>query len=174
MNSASTTSFLSDSQFVGALLAAVIAAVVAAIIAVYQFWQHVNDRRKTALAALFAELAHIERHYEFSSAELRRRTPPHPPKRRLLWSKYGTVAGSSNLKENAILGPQQMAEVLQISLVIRNTDTLIDEILAQGQEPSQDDLNIVADRMMAVAGHARSLSQFIYSRMPRLGAIRLD
>lgn len=173
MSTATSTSMLTDSAFAGTVIAAIIAAVIAVLLAYYQLRRQAEERKQAASAALFAELSHIESHYAISANEVRHSTPPHPIRRRLVWSKFGAVASSANLKENAILGAQQMAEVLQLSLVIRNTDAYLDELLANSSEPTKNELNMVADRMDGVAAHAKSLSKYIHSKAPKLGNIDL-
>ena len=120
-----------DAQF-ATILGASLAAVAAIWVGVYPLWRQARLRTKTAFAALFAELAHIERHYKYSAYEVEN-PPPYSVELRLQFAKYGTMAGSVHLRENSILGAQQIAEVLQLALFIRNTDLLLDDhLLKQG------------------------------------------
>jgi Tfp pilus assembly protein PilE len=161
---ATADSFWTDSTFAGAVLAAIITAVFAVVIAYIQYRNQIKERKKAVTAALFAELAHIDRHYRYSAYEISQSAPPHPVIRRLAWSKYGVMAANSNLKDNAILGAQQMAEVLQLSLVIRNTDLYLDELLSNSMAPTQDELNLLVARMESVAVHANALVRYILAK----------
>ena len=154
--------------------ATVITALVGAIAAGAKIWHASSERRRLAMNALFAELAHVTRHYAISAAELYNPANTESVIRRLRWAKYGAVSGSSNLKELAILGPQQMAEFLQLSFVIRNTDILVDELLTTGTVPTHSQIGALTDRMADVAIHASDLTRYIQENATGLAPIKWD
>lgn len=84
------------------------------------------------------------------------------------------MSGSTNLKELAILGPQQMAEFLQLAFVIRNTDTLIDELLSAKEPLESSQVATLVERMTKVAAHAGALVKYIRKNTKGLPAIKWD
>jgi hypothetical protein len=141
-------------------LATVIAGLIAAAVAIGTLmWQRLKDT-KTLRHALYAELRHIRQHYGFAgpgllgpeSAEI---------KKQLKFGKFGELLTVKDLSRYAILGPAEMQLLLQISFRIRNTDLLIDILLADASCPSRRDLDELRDRMKYVRDSANELIEYI-------------
>ena len=159
--------------FAGALIAASV------ILGIFT-WQRMKDKR-TLQNALFAELRHIRQHYRYAGPELPARgtcvyfaahSSRNPElKKRLKWSKLGELITVKDLSRYAILGPAEMQLLLQISLRIRNTDLLIDMLLASPSTITDEDLDEVRDRMEYGRESANKLIAYMERQNSRLSSI---
>ena len=142
--------------------------------ALFRLWRASTQRRDMAMRSLFAELEHIARHYAISAHEVKSSAVPEVVRRRLLWARYGPVAAAAALRENVLLGTQQIAEVLQLSFFVRNTDTYIDELLAQNGTPSPEQLDSISRRMSDIPAYARAVTQYIQEHNRGMAPIRWE
>ncbi|MBD9443112.1 hypothetical protein [Pseudomonas sp. PDM04] len=127
--------------------ATLLAALVGGIFGGLKLWLEDSRRKAATQAALFAELVHIQRHYDITAQELGNPSNNAPIRRQLRWALYGNSIGAANIKENAILGANEMARFLQLAFFIRNTDILINELLTDQEDPPTAQLTILADRL---------------------------
>ncbi len=157
-----------------AVIGAVTAAVIGAFALFYQIRSQMREKHQAAQGALFAELAHIASHYYNSAALLKFDGEEYPMRRRLKFSKYGQAIAATSLREYSMLGPQEMAEFLQLSFVSRNTDTMLDEFIDSMSSPPADQLEILRTRMIGLATGAERLLNYLQSRNPKFAPVHLD
>lgn len=141
--------------------ASLITASIGGIVGLMKLWRASNQRKRLALSALFSELEHVARHYHITANTFSNSATLSHVRRHLQWAKYGDFAGAVNLTDRVILGTQQIAEVLQLSFVIRNTDIYIDDLLSDGSNPNAEQLQDLASRMERVSSYASALTNYI-------------
>ena len=151
-------------------LATFFGALIAASVALGTFtWQRMKDK-KALRNALFAELRHIRQHYGYAGPELPTSRNPEL-KKRLKWSKVGELITAKDLGRYASLGTAEMQLLLQISFRIRNTDLLIDMLLAEPSTVSDEDLDELRNRMEFGRRSANKLIAYMERQDPRLSSI---
>ncbi len=151
-----------------------IGGVIAAIIAFsggrFAYNKEKNENSRKLLNSLFGELSHALQHYTYASYELPQNAEQIKDKKelkkRLLWSKYGDFQSSKEFQKYGFLSQIEIRELLQLSFVIRNTDSLIEMLLENLEDNEQKDLSYLKDRMGIISKNAEQLLNYIVSINP--------
>jgi hypothetical protein len=143
---------------------------------------HVQDRRKSKseqkrmLSIVFGELQNIRRHYG-SSAKRAPASAGELDRLKLVMTKYGPLnMMMGSLHQIGFLSHQQIADILSLSLVVRNNDSqieaLLDELqggISSGERVTPERLEAFKKRMLFTQTKANRLIKSIADNHPDLG-----
>lgn len=128
-----------------------------------------EHQRKTLLNALFAELVNIREHYAYASLELPTDTTDQfQLKKRLKWSKYGSIRSTNDLGKLGFLDAGSITELLQLELRIRNDNTYIDQLLESPSDITKSRLSEIKGRLSQRRAEAFDFLRDFVSKRPEL------
>lgn len=137
----------------------------------YFQWRRERSEHRRLLTVLFGELLNIRQHYFFASSELPSGLSSKADVLALKMSRYGALAFSgSDLSHLGFLRDDDIRDLMQLALVVRNTDYSIDLAL-DGHGEDDADLSGVQRRMTHAMAVTEHLIEAIAYRNPRLQSI---
>lgn len=138
----------------------------------YFQWRQKQLEQRQLLTVLFGELLNIRQHYYFASSELPRGLSAKADVLALKMSRYGALAFSgSDLSHLGFLNDDDIRDLMQLALVIRNTDYSIDLAVDRDDDEEDADLSGIKRRMMYAMAVTEQLIEAIADRNPRLKSI---
>jgi hypothetical protein len=114
---------------------ALIIAAAAATFAYYRYLQEQKHQRSTLLNALFSEIANIYEHYSYAAHEIPTTLEDEfEIQKRLRWSSYGKISSISDIEKLGFLSALNIKALLQLGLLIRNDDMLLQQLQEKKEE----------------------------------------
>ncbi len=159
------------------LVAAACGALAGGIVAwLIEFWRRRRDSA-SLLRTLYAELLHIREHYGYAVKELPATTleaadDPVAWRCSLIWAKYGELGSVSDFQRYGFVDAQEIQFLLQISLRIRNTDSLLDLLLENPGDVTISHIRRLAARMLYVIRSTDQLLHHLVKKRPAFQAFR--
>lgn len=154
------------------------ALLVAACTALFAYFRYVREQehqRRTLLNALFAELANVLEHYTYAAAEFPRdAADAFELKKRLRWSKYGTLRSANDVGKMGFLEAPSIKALLQLELRIRNDAILLDQVLEDITNATPLRLRETRARLALRVADAGWLLNQLVDRRPALKTVLTD
>ncbi len=127
-----------------------------------------NERSKKQLInSLFGELLHVLQHYGYSEKSIENRELTYDEieslKRNLLFKKYGEFSSSKDFDKYGFLTSEEIKNLLQLSFRIRNTDSLIDQVLSSDNKITTEQFNEILERAHYIIASTQHLLRFMSS-----------
>lgn len=141
------------------------------------FYFHLRRDRleqRRLLSVLFGELLNLQQHYSFASSELPDGLSSRADILALKMSRYGPLAFSGHdLSHLGFLTDEDIRDLMQLALVVRNTDYSIELALdGYGESEAVDyDLSGIGRRMAYALAVTNQLIRGLGDRNPRLRSI---
>ncbi|AYD02048.1 hypothetical protein [Neorhizobium sp. NCHU2750] len=123
--------------------------------------QEQADRTRMT-SVLLGELMNIHNHYYYSRAEIPQFAKSADDVLQLKFSKYGPMAFvGKDLAQLGFLSNDDITQIMQINLIIRNTDTAIDALIEMSTHNDGVDTSKLWDRM----GYVIETTQSVVARI---------
>lgn len=145
--------------------ALIIAAAAAATFAYYRYLQEQKHQRSTLLNALFSEIANIYEHYSYAAHEIPTTLEDEfEIQKRLRWSSYGKISSISDIEKLGFLSALNIKALLQLGLLIRNDDMLLQQLQEKKEEITPERLKYLKGRFKdRIENSERIISELIKS-----------
>jgi len=148
---------------------ALIVAAVVAIFAFYRYLQEQKHQRNTLLNSLFSEISNIYEHYSHAAHEL----PPTTEdefeiQKRLRWSAYGKINSISDVGKLGFLDAVNIKALLQLGLLIRNDDMLLQQLQENKEEINPEKLQYLRGRFKERVSDSEKIISELVSSHPHL------
>lgn len=144
---------------------ALIIAAAAAIFAYYRYLQEQKHQRNTLLNSLFSEIANIYEHYSYAAHEIPTTLEDEfEIQKRLRWSFYGKISSISDIEKLGFLSALNIKALLQLGLLIRNDDMLLQQLQEKKEEITPERLKYLKGRFKdRIENSERIISELIKS-----------
>ncbi|GHG08175.1 hypothetical protein [Thalassotalea marina] len=152
-----------------ALFGAVVVAAAAAIFAYYRYIQEQKHQRDTLLNSLFAEIANIYEHYTYAAHEIPLDMDDQFELfKRLRWSAYGNVNSTGDLGKLGFLSASNIKALIQLTLLIRNDDLLLDQLQKNKEDINQERLEYLRERFKMRIRNSENIITDLVNQHPKL------
>lgn len=117
---------------------------------------------KQLINSLFGELLHVLQHYGYSELSIHDGSlTSEEMRRKLIFKKYGKFSSSKDFDKYGFLTSEEIKNLLQLSFRIRNTDSLIDQILDKSEKITTAQFNETLERAHFIIASTQHLLGFM-------------
>jgi len=157
-------------DFIVKVGATLIGVSLAGYIAYWRYRIEQNDKRETAVAFIFDELLNIYEHYTYVAYETSNNlfnADDHVLYMRM--SKAGPLSSATATSELGNLSAEQINELLQLNVRIRNTDLILDRAIESDKKLTKEMKETILDRTILCKTTAENLINSISESREKLG-----